>query len=183
MSLTVEDGTGIAGANSYTSIDDAALFFELRGLAVDGNLGALLLQAMDVLNSLHYYGQKTDPAQALPFPRSGIADADGVAYLDTEIPACLIRAQFWLARYINDGHSPGSVSTAELPVKREMVGPIEQEFAVSDVDPTQLQQVTIDQLPLLFNELRHLIKDAGALSGDSALSGSRRVRNGRIARA
>lgn len=181
--LTIEDGTGVSGANSYASIEDADLFFELRGLGVDGDLAALLMQAMDVLNGLHYCGQKTDRAQALPFPRSGVADADGIEYLDTEIPACLIRAQFWLARYINDGHSPGSVSTADLPLKRQMVGPIEREFAVSDVDPTQLKQVTIDQLPLVFNELRHLIKDAGALSGDSALSGSRRVRNGRIARA
>lgn len=101
MAITVEDGSGVAGANSYISIADAKAWASSRGLTfptVDADVEKVLLSAMDYLESLRaqYSGSKSDPANPLQWPRQK-ATLDGVLILPTVIPTELKSAQVQLA--------------------------------------------------------------------------------------
>jgi hypothetical protein len=100
MALIVEDGSGVAGANSYVSVAEVRAWAGVRGLtlpATDGAVEILVVKAMDFLESFRarFTGSKTDSAQALQWPRTG-ATLDGVALDDDVIPAELKSALFQL---------------------------------------------------------------------------------------
>lgn len=97
MALTIEDGSGVAGANSYISVVNAQTWVTARGYSVTVT-EALLLKAMDYLESLRdqYQGIKSDSEQALQFPRAGVY-VDGFLIDDDVIPTVLISAQCQLA--------------------------------------------------------------------------------------
>jgi hypothetical protein len=76
MSLIVEDGSIVAGANSFISLADADAYFEVRGNAAwsaadDDAKTAALIRATDYLTR-HYVwkGATVKQAQALCWPRS-----------------------------------------------------------------------------------------------------------------
>jgi hypothetical protein len=91
--LVVEDGSGVAGANSYVSYDDAMAFAALRGFSLGPDQATAeinLIQAADYLEAQRnrYQGWKTnDPAvfvppevQPLQWPRTWVfIDAVGQA--------------------------------------------------------------------------------------------------------
>ena len=60
MALIVEDGTGIANANSYVSEQELADYLSARGLSVpeDANPVALIIRAMDYVESKDFRGSK-----------------------------------------------------------------------------------------------------------------------------
>lgn len=97
MAITVEDGTGVTGANSYISVVNAQAYATERGLAVTVT-EASLIRACDYLESLRaqYQGVKTDEDQALQWPRYG-AYLDGSSIDSDEIPDILPKAQAQLA--------------------------------------------------------------------------------------
>lgn len=79
--LVVEDGTGIANANTYSEAADIRAYALLRGviLAPTDDAGDLLvdqmaIKAMDYLESFseQFYGWQTYENQALAFPREGV---------------------------------------------------------------------------------------------------------------
>ena len=101
MSLIVEDGTGVAGANSYVSLADARLIVADRGMSLpvaDAEAEVLLLKAMDWIESKRdrYKGMKTSATQPLQWPRTGVV----IDQYDVEsdyIPPPLVTAQAILA--------------------------------------------------------------------------------------
>jgi hypothetical protein len=97
MALTIEDGTGVAGANSYISVADAQDYADLRGLSVTIT-EALLIKACDYLEALRgdYQGEKTSGDNSLQWPRTGVT-VDGFSIGTDEIPDILISAQAQLA--------------------------------------------------------------------------------------
>jgi len=97
MALTIETGSGVAGANSYVSVVDAQAWVTARGIAVTVT-EALLLKAMDYLESLRaeYQGTKTSSTQALQWPRADVY-IDGTLFDANAIPTELISAQCQLA--------------------------------------------------------------------------------------
>jgi hypothetical protein len=101
MALIIEDGSGVAGANSYISVTNAKAYAAARGLTigtVDAAIEILLTKALDYIEALRgeFQGSKTDATQALQWPRAG-AYLDGVEIEDDEIPAVLPMAQAQLA--------------------------------------------------------------------------------------
>lgn len=108
MPLVVENGSGVAGANTYA--DDAAFqaYALARGLtlpATQTEREVLLTFAMDYLETLRdrFKGRKTNPAQACQWPRecvvidSGLGTYGGQPIPSDAIPAELIKAQCQLA--------------------------------------------------------------------------------------
>lgn|SRR5512141_3467310 len=97
MALIIETGAGVTGANSYISAADAQTWADAREIDVTIT-EALLLKAMDYLESLRaeYQGVKTDSAQTLQWPRSGVY-IDEVLFDSGDIPQELISAQCQLA--------------------------------------------------------------------------------------
>lgn len=113
MTITVEDGSIVAGANSYVDVTDCGTFLTSRGNTVwadeDVTLQeAALLRAADYLEQkykLRWKGYKVSADHPfLSFPRYGVYDEDGYSYSETEIPQLLIDAQCLLAgRALVDG--------------------------------------------------------------------------------
>ena len=154
MTVVVEDGTGISGADSVVSHAEADTFLTARGITLSsGTWDPYLLQAMDVLINLRYRGTKVYPSwNDVPFPRSGVVDPYGYSYETNEIPTRFKHAQIWLAYHIQQGDSPTDVATPE--VRREKVDVIEVEYAVSVSDTTRID---VNDLPNVISNLKHLI--------------------------
>lgn len=97
MALVVEDGTGVANANSYETLDGIRAYALARGVtlsATDSVVEAQAHKAMDFLEAQRgrYQGDKSDPANSLQFPRTGLK-LDCVEIDDDVIPAILVQAQ------------------------------------------------------------------------------------------
>ena len=134
MALTIETGSGVAGANSYISVADTKTFAAARGITLpaDGaavNTEVLLIRAMDYIEALRadFQGTKTEEANALQWPRTGV-QVDGFDIDDDEIPACLPLAQAQLAcdAYTRDLMPVG---TGREVVMERVEGAVERQYA------------------------------------------------------
>jgi hypothetical protein len=138
MAFTVEDGSGVVGANSYTTVAFADAYFEERGNAVwaaiadDADKEKLLIQATDYIELIYcrrFIGDMVATDQALSWPRN-YADP----YPNDAIPLALQKACAEYALRANDGPLlPDPTVDANgfaSVVKRKKIGPIEKEFEV-----------------------------------------------------
>jgi hypothetical protein len=132
MSLIVEDGSIVTGANTYASLSYVDTFCSDLGLASWAALGttsreSAILRGMAYIESLSFKGVKSDADQPLKWPRDGVYDEDGYAIEDDAIPANLLRAVSRAA--YEEGISPGATQpTRETGIKREKVDVIEVEY-------------------------------------------------------
>jgi hypothetical protein len=138
VAFVVEDGSGVVGANSYTSVAFADAYFAERGntvwdaIADDADKEKLLILATDYIELIfcrRFIGEMVATDQALSWPRN---NAD--PYANNVIPIVLQKACAEYARRANDGpllpdptvDSNGFASV----VKKKKIGPIEKEFEV-----------------------------------------------------
>lgn len=142
MAIIVEDGTGVAGANSYVTLAEARDYAAGRGVTLgdDAAVTVLLNKAMDYIESFRaqYQGRKTYPTgahpapQALQWPRKGVR-IDGLVWASDAIPAELKAA---LCQTIIEAHTRPDGNLAPSSdgkvVKREKVDVIEREFMTYD---------------------------------------------------
>ena len=127
MAFTPEDGTGLAGANSYTDIEFADEFHDLRGNAAwTGATGpqkeAALVKATDYIDQKYeFLGQPAHETQALAWPR--IVDR-----IDHGVPAKIKQATAQLAlEALSAELNPNSPAAGQ--VKRVRIeGAVEKEF-------------------------------------------------------
>ena len=88
MAIVVEDGTIVAGANSYVTLAEVRAYATLRGITVpaaDGDLEKHLHRAMDWFESDDFPSARLDATQELSFPRDVIV-VDGIRYMEGAIP-------------------------------------------------------------------------------------------------
>lgn len=140
MVLIVEDGSGVAGANSYRSLAGIREFATKRGFTLttdDDELTAEALKCMDYIESYRdqYSGDKLARLQSTQWPRRN-ATIDGFVIPDNEIPVELGNA---LSQCIIET----SINGVELnPVTdgghiiEETVGPITTRWASDRGAPT-----------------------------------------------
>jgi hypothetical protein len=109
MPLIVEDGSGIANADTFVTLDDADAFFSDRNegewaAASNTVREAALRQAATYLGMVYRWpGQATKVDQALPWPRYGVPSGGGF-FPSNEIPRQVNDAQLLLAlEVINRG--------------------------------------------------------------------------------
>lgn len=138
--LIVEDGSAVAGANTFVSASDAGQYLYDRGVMTQAQYDAadmtgVLRRALDALKNLPCLA-----AYALPL-------AQPVA-----IPAALIEAQMWVAYYIwqSANNDPANIANGGS-IKRERVDVIEREYADSSPKKTA---VTLEDMPNVANALR-----------------------------
>lgn len=160
MALIIENGSLVENATSYASIDAARAFAEARAATLpvdDPDLETLLIQAMDVLESLRdsFKGSKVDPAtQALQWPRMDVV-IDGYDLPITSIPKELIAAQCQLAIEAN---LTDLMPTGDgRDVIREKVDVLETEYAPGSGGVAQ------PYFPKVQAFLAPLLKGAGGL--------------------
>ena len=136
--IVVEDGTIVAGANSYVSAADLSTYATDRGITIAGTAAVLLIQAMDYIEQLPFQGMKYTSGQALQWPRGGVY-IDGY-YVDTEtIPQLLIDAVCEVALAIDADNNP--LDVIERQVASESVGPISVTYVTGAYDQTYLTAV------------------------------------------
>lgn len=146
MTLIVENGTGLADAESYASVAQFRAYNAARGrdfVLSDGEIEALLRRATDYLQQTYYgrwAGYRNRELQALDWPRSYVprdpsvtypnetqltAENDLYFYPFNELPRQLVEATCELAFKANGADLIGDVDRV---AKRETVGPITVEY-------------------------------------------------------
>jgi hypothetical protein len=149
MALVVEDGTGLADANSYISVADADTYHSDRGhtdwtaAAAEEKEQALILatQYLDGRYRKRWKGYKSTTGQALSWPRLNVRDEDGYS-LDGTIPARLTyaTAEAALAQIKGTELSPELERGGQ--VRRERVGSLETEYSPGAPARTALTAVS-----------------------------------------
>ncbi len=131
MALTVEDGTGLAGADSYLSL--AAFKAQMDawgyvyGAIADADLEVALRRATDYIDTkFRYKGNKLTAAQALEFPRSDLFDWS--SYAITGVPVRVKRACAELAFKATSTSLHEDLARGGM-VTSESVGPISVSYS------------------------------------------------------
>lgn len=142
MALIVEDGTGLANADSLVSVAEADAYFVSRNVTAWAALSiaakeAALRNAADFLVEQYetrWAGIRTSVDQALSWPRIGVPapyTQDSAILTSNVIPNTVKRAQYELAIIFatDNPYDPAGSETAggALISEREKIGPIETE--------------------------------------------------------
>lgn len=133
MPLVIENGSNVAGANSYATRTEIIAYAALRGVAIadEAATDVLGIKAMDYIERQKYKGVPTYGApgitQPLQFPRDEI-EYEG-EWLDAEaIPPMLKNAQCEASMLISQGIDLEPNRAAEQQIKRDKTGPLETEY-------------------------------------------------------
>ena len=140
MALTVEDGTGVAGADAWSTYAQYVTWHTNYYGAAPTDTEALVEGAMRravvYVGTLDISGSKTyGRAQGTCLPRKGMTDCDGNAIASDEMPTEFIYAAYELTRA--ELTTPGILapkSSVSGIVKREKVDTLEVEYDTSNAD-------------------------------------------------
>jgi hypothetical protein len=135
MALVVEDGTGLATANSYVSLVDCAAYHVDRNntswaLASEAVRTAALIKAAAYIDGKYisrFRGWKASADQALQWPRAGGIDPAGYEIESDELPAELVAAACEAALLALTVDLSSVLDRGGL-VQSQSVGPISQTF-------------------------------------------------------
>jgi hypothetical protein len=106
MALIIEDGTIVAGANSFTTDAEFVAYAALRGFtipATEAERDPLQIQAVDYIFGKEFdmKGQRVNKTQELMYPREYVCIFNE-ELLKTDIPIQLKKAQMELAAQANE---------------------------------------------------------------------------------
>jgi hypothetical protein len=128
--LIIEDGSGVAGANSYVTVAEIRAYADARSVDLPVSneaVESLAIKAMDWLYPLKYKGTIADPDQALPWPRKGVY-IDGSEVGSDQIPRMLKYAQMAAAIESKTADIMPN-QTGQGPVSGQSVGPLSVTYA------------------------------------------------------
>lgn len=155
MSLIVETGAGLADAESYISVSDAASYLSDRGysafaaLATDALKEAALRKATDYMEQAYrtrWKGTRVTATQALSWPRLYVERIDGTYYYPgDEVPVEVKNACALLALKSIDGDLNADLTQG---VKREKVDVMEVEY--DSASPQYVRYRAIDNMLSVF---------------------------------
>ncbi len=125
MTIIVEDGSVVTGANSYVTTTELTNYATARGVSLSAGAETLLIQAMDYIESRNFIGIRWTRDQPLQWPRVDVF-IDGYYQDVDDIPVQLKNGQMTVAMAIDAGNGP----LIDLPknTKREKVGELEVEY-------------------------------------------------------
>lgn len=157
MPLIIEDGSIVAGANSYvTGVEyldwSDARFGNDRSSrpAQSSDADMLVLRAMDYFETLQFIGSKVSSAQSLQWPRTG-AVIDGFTVPSDEIPNEVKISIFELAYSQEQGI--GLMNVEERKTKKEKADVVEVEYFESSSGQDYNVAVSVTLQKLLANQL------------------------------
>lgn len=133
MSLIVEDGTGLATAQSYASVADADTYFLARANATwaaanTTNKEAALVRGTAALDGMYgskWPGVRVSSTQALDWPRAGAMSIDGypLDYVPIEVKRGAMEAAL-----IELGSAGALSESSAANIKSERTGPVATEY-------------------------------------------------------
>ena len=106
MSIIVEDGTVVSGANSYVTVSELEDYAELRGNSITLDKEIVLIKAMDWIEEQLYKGDKLLCDQVLEWPRVNVIIRRCCFVESNEIPTALKQFQMSVAVGISEGFDP-----------------------------------------------------------------------------
>jgi hypothetical protein len=132
MAFTVEDGTGLASANAYVSVEEANVYHKDRGnsawVGASSQKQVAIIKATAYLEAMYRWttGDKILVEQKLSWPRMGAYDRDGYAIEWYEVPDAVKEATAELALV--------ALTTSLTPsydriTRSEQIGPISVTYA------------------------------------------------------
>lgn len=143
MTLTVEDGTGLAAADSYVTLAAYQAYGAARGWTLGADDAAdevSLRRAFDGINRLWaYLGEAETDDQAGAFPRT----------LWAGVPGRVKDAQCELAYQVQGGLDVFATITSSKTMERKKVGPIETEVETLPTGKPRVEAVTTLLRPYL----------------------------------
>lgn len=156
ITLVVETGAVVLGANSYVAVNDAVTYCAARGVSLGSNSDAviiLLIKAADWLNSKEqaFQGKRVSVAQSLSWPRTDACLFDD-DILDTVIPDRVKQAQCELVRAM-------AQNIDILPNGSD--GNIRRERITAQTEIEYFQGVSIPSLPTVDRLLKPLYISRG----------------------
>lgn len=156
MAFTVEDGTGVPGANSLTTVAFAVAYFADRGIEQFDDCESeaqeqALVRATDHLEQFDYQGSRTHTDQELSWPRRFVEEPDVCEFLDEfSVPDKVQRAcaELALAAFTIDLDPNVTRETAEVLSTTKRAGPLAT---------TQTFKERVGEGPI-FRKVNHLLK-------------------------
>lgn len=159
MAITIEDGTIIAGADSYITVAEADTIIAKYGKdskwssKVDSEKEALLVQAAGYLDTKYNWkGTLVNLSQEMSFPRCGIY-VDDMLVSESSIPTAIKRAQAFLAAEAIDtplfSTKQGTDGSGALTANKVKVGPIEIEKSFDENGSTSSMQPRFTEVDAL----------------------------------
>lgn len=135
--LVVEDGTGLAGANSYVTLAQADTYLRARdrattwdALDAQTKAGRLIMATAYLDAAVQWAGEINTSIQALGWPRTGAVDKHGRALASNAVPTAVAHAVIEIAQ-------AGDITTERSRAATvKTVGPITVEYA-SESDVSQ----------------------------------------------
>lgn len=135
MAFVVEDGSIVAGANSYVSVAEADAIIGARiddvsdwtALDQAGKEKYLAFATQFLDDRVRWLGDKKSDQQELRWPRERVFDKDGFYVSSAVVPSAIRRATANLA-FIFLGNAPASGVGDVAGLKRFRIEPIELEF-------------------------------------------------------
>jgi hypothetical protein len=132
MALIIEDGSGVANANSFISAASAGTYLNGRSATWTSASTASQEQALFIagqyLNSLNWKGRKTDQDNTMVWPRIDVYDCDNYLVGYATVPNNIKYAQVEAAVFYMDGYDLFSVIKRGDKLKRKKIDVIEKEW-------------------------------------------------------
>lgn len=145
ITLTPEDGTGIAGANSYISVADADAYFEAAlypgdwaTLPDERKKAALITATRTLEGAMIWKGRHTTDDQGLQWPRQGIPRPDrgpGALWPSDEVPQAVKDATCEMAKLLLTSDRSAPAETEGLKKVGLGNGAVELEFDSTKAKP------------------------------------------------
>ena len=142
MSLIVEDGSGLAGAEAYGTVVEADAYHTPRGNGTTWSALTTEVKERHLRNATDFMvrvyrarwaGTRVSGTQALDWPRHSVC-VDGWSILSTVVPTDVKRACFELALRASDSELIPDLETGSNQIKREKIGPLDTEFFQNNVE-------------------------------------------------
>jgi len=117
------------GTDTYNTEAELSTYAVARSLTLTMEPSLTLLKAMDYIASRRFTGVKTDPEQALEFPRNG----------GEYVPGSIKKAQLVIACLIDSGVD--MFSPIERAIKKEKVDVLETEYQTNATEYVRYPEV------------------------------------------
>jgi hypothetical protein len=149
MTLIVEDGSRVAGANTYISLASFKAWADDRNITYssDNHVEAQILRAMDYIESLSFIGFKETSTQSLQWPRVNVV-IDGFALNPFTLPVDLKVATYEAVKTVIDGDSK------QDPIDRQVISESVDTISITYKDTASQNR----QTPALTRALRKLVQ-------------------------
>jgi hypothetical protein len=141
MAATIIATVGADNANSFGTLAEADAYHETvyhpddpwptatDGVTIDKKNRALIMATQLLINMVEWSGYQTTVTQRLPWPRTGMLQRSGLAYVSsTVIPEEVKFAQFELARLLIAGERTAESEVAENGITYLRAGSVTLKF-------------------------------------------------------